>query len=77
MWFKSNCSEVIKECLKKHSRINVHIDKDGRVVKIEKEIHGFWIVDSNQIALFEQLPKTLTFKIKLSSHSQISTPINK
>ena len=62
MWFKSNCSKVIKECLKKYSKIKVHIDKDGRIVNIEKEINGSWIQDSKLIVLFGQLPQTLSIQ---------------
>lgn len=67
MWFKSNCSKVIKEYLKGSSKIKVHHSNDGRIVYNEKETNSLRILGSELTALFEQLPQTPVF-IKNNHH---------
>jgi len=45
-------------------KIKIHIDQDGKIVTIEKEENGLWILDSKLTALLEELPKTLHIQKK-------------
>ncbi|MCG1036898.1 VIT and vWA domain-containing protein [Polaribacter sargassicola] len=59
MWLKGNYSAIINMYLNKYKNIKLHINKNGQIVKIEKEENGLWKIISNLKVAFNQLPTNL------------------
>jgi Ca-activated chloride channel family protein len=59
MWIKSNYSSIIKMYLKKYKKIKIHLDVNGKIVKIEKEKNNTWVIGSLLKNDFKNLPNHL------------------
>lgn len=56
MWLKGTYSSVLKMYLQKHKNVKIHFDKNGKIVKIEKEQNGTWFIDNNLSNILNKLP---------------------
>lgn len=59
MWLKGTYSSVLKMYLQKHKNVKIHFDANGKIVKIEKEKNGAWLVDNNLSNILKKLPANI------------------
>lgn len=59
MWLKGSFSKIIKAYLKVHGQLRIYVNANGKVVKVEKEKDGFWVVDDSMKTTFGKLPTHL------------------
>ena len=59
MWLKGSFSKIINMNLKKYKCLKIHINACGKIVKIEKEYQGLWLLDENLQNLLNKLPNNL------------------
>lgn len=60
MWLENSYSAILNMYLQKYHQLKIHIGRDGKITKTEKEENGNWLPDRNLRKILNQLPSNIS-----------------